>query len=88
MLKNGQNSSHGATKVVGVQSHGDMDTVGASGSADVAVAESGGFPEDGEGGTEPNGMDGGGRGGEKKEERQEAEEWEQRGAPEGHPAEE
>lgn len=42
MLEDGEDGGHGATEVVGVQCHGNVDLVGVAG---VAVAEGGGFPE-------------------------------------------
>ena len=96
VLQNGQHSSHGTTKIIGIEGHGDMNAVSVPGPAGIPISESRSFPENGDVrggptdyGTKTNGMDGGGgREGVKEEERQEAEEWEHRGAPEGHPAEE
>ena len=45
VLQDGQNSRHGPAEVVVVESHGDVYTGVCTG---VAVAEGGGFPENGE----------------------------------------
>lgn len=94
VLEDGEDGCNGATEVVGVEGHGNMDVVSFT---QVPVAKSGGFVEDGDiigGGGRfeeaEEGGSGGGGGGlveEEEEERQEAEERERRGAPpKGHPA--
>lgn len=76
MLENGEDGSHGASEVVGVQCHGNVDLARVAG---VAIAEGGGLPEDGDigGGFEDDAeadAGGGGGGGVEEDERQEAKE--------------
>lgn len=84
MLQQGEDSSHGAPDVIGIQGHGHVDAVCVLGATLLPVFKGRGFAEDGKvRGAKVNdaqaNAEGGGEGVEEEEDGQEAEEYRERG---------